>query len=197
MKLLILCLRSLAGFRLHLLGSFFFPWLVGVRLSQGYLKLFVFDSSSCWDCCPFLVLPGGALGIYFFVHLFSRHSLNFSFFFVKQLLCLNGSLLVRLFFVPLAASERLKKRVIGWKFLPGTRPVASVPGYSLRSLSLDHASPPIAFHLHFFLYCPLPVCLLKGIWQYFFLLFHCKELLKLYVNLLYLFCVTILFLEIF
>ena len=73
------------------------------------------------------------------------------FFFVKQLLCLNGSLLVRLFFVPLAASERLKKRVIGWKFLPGTRPVASVPGYSLRSLSLDHASPPIAFHLHFFI----------------------------------------------
>ena len=37
----------------------------------------------------------------------------------------------------------------------------------------------------------------KGIWQYIFLLFHCKELLKLYVNLLYLFCVTILFLEIF
>ena len=39
--------------------------------------------------------------------------------------------------------------------------------------------------------------LLKGIWQYIFLLFHCKELLKLYVNLLYRFCVTILFLEIF
>jgi hypothetical protein len=38
---------------------------------------------------------------------------------------------------------------------------------------------------------------LKGIWQYIFLLFHCKELLKLYVNLLYRFCVTILFLEIF
>jgi hypothetical protein len=37
----------------------------------------------------------------------------------------------------------------------------------------------------------------KGIWQYIFLLFHCKELLKLYVNLLYRFCVTILFLEIF
>jgi zinc transporter ZupT len=35
-------------------------------------------------------------------------------------------------FVPLAASERLKKRVIGWKFLQGTSPVASVPGYSLR-----------------------------------------------------------------
>ena len=39
--------------------------------------------------------------------------------------------------------------------------------------------------------------LIKGIWQYIFLLFHCKELLKLYVNLLYRFCVTILFLEIF
>jgi hypothetical protein len=38
---------------------------------------------------------------------------------------------------------------------------------------------------------------IKGIWQYIFLLFHCKELLKLYVNLLYRFCVTILFLEIF
>jgi hypothetical protein len=37
----------------------------------------------------------------------------------------------------------------------------------------------------------------KGIWQYIFLLFHCKELLKLYVNLIYRFCVTILFLEIF
>jgi hypothetical protein len=61
-------------------------------------------------------------------------------------------------FVPLAASERLKKRVIGWKFLPGTSPVASVPGYSLRSLSLDYASPPIAFHLRF-LHCSLPVCL--------------------------------------
>ena len=38
---------------------------------------------------------------------------------------------------------------------------------------------------------------LKGIWQYIFLLFHCKKLLKLYVNLFYRFCVTILFLEIF
>jgi hypothetical protein len=38
---------------------------------------------------------------------------------------------------------------------------------------------------------------LKGIWQYIFLLFHFKELLKLYVNLFYRFCVTLLFLEIF
>ena len=38
---------------------------------------------------------------------------------------------------------------------------------------------------------------LKGIRQYIFLLFHFKELLKLYVNLLYRFCVTLLFLEIF
>ena len=37
----------------------------------------------------------------------------------------------------------------------------------------------------------------KGIRQYIFLLFHLKELLKLYVNLLYRFCVTLLFLEIF
>jgi hypothetical protein len=37
----------------------------------------------------------------------------------------------------------------------------------------------------------------KGIWQYIFLLFHFQELLKLYVNLLYRFCVTLLFLEIF
>ena len=37
----------------------------------------------------------------------------------------------------------------------------------------------------------------KGIWQYIFLLFHFKELLKLYVNLFYRFCVTLLFLEIF
>ena len=63
-------------------------------------------------------------------------------------------------FVPLAASGRLKKRVNWWKFLPGTRPVASVPGYSLRSLSLDYASPTIAFHLRF-LHCSLPVCLLN------------------------------------
>jgi hypothetical protein len=62
-------------------------------------------------------------------------------------------------FAPLAASERLKKRVIGWKFLPGTSPVASVPGYSLRSLSLGYASPPIALHLRF-LHCSLPVCLI-------------------------------------
>jgi hypothetical protein len=39
--------------------------------------------------------------------------------------------------------------------------------------------------------------LLKGERQYIFLLFHFKELLKLYVNLLYRFCVTLLFLEIF
>jgi hypothetical protein len=38
---------------------------------------------------------------------------------------------------------------------------------------------------------------LKGIRQYIFLLFHFKELLKLYVNLLYWCCVTLLFLEIF
>ena len=38
---------------------------------------------------------------------------------------------------------------------------------------------------------------LKGIRQYIFLLFHFKELLKLYVNVLYRFCVTLLFLEIF
>jgi hypothetical protein len=37
----------------------------------------------------------------------------------------------------------------------------------------------------------------KGIWQYIFLLFHLEELLKLYVNLFYRFCVTLLFLEIF
>jgi hypothetical protein len=39
--------------------------------------------------------------------------------------------------------------------------------------------------------------LFKGIRQYIFLLFHFKELFKLYVNLLYRFCVTLLFLEIF
>jgi hypothetical protein len=43
----------------------------------------------------------------------------------------------------------------------------------------------------------LNIDLIKGIWQYIFLFFHCKELFKLYVNLLYRFCVTILFLEIF
>ena len=37
----------------------------------------------------------------------------------------------------------------------------------------------------------------KGIQQYIFLLFHLEELLKLYVNLFYRFCVTLLFLEIF
>jgi hypothetical protein len=37
---------------------------------------------------------------------------------------------------------------------------------------------------------------LKGT-EIYFLLFHFKELLKLYVNLLYRFCVTLLFLEIF
>ena len=39
--------------------------------------------------------------------------------------------------------------------------------------------------------------IVKGIRQYFFLLFHLEELLKLYVNLFYPFCVTLLFLEIF
>ena len=38
---------------------------------------------------------------------------------------------------------------------------------------------------------------IKGIQQYIFLLFHLEELLKLYVNLFYRFCVTLLFLEIF
>ena len=37
----------------------------------------------------------------------------------------------------------------------------------------------------------------KGIRQYIFLLFHLEELLKLYFNLFYRFCVTLLFLEIF
>jgi hypothetical protein len=36
-----------------------------------------------------------------------------------------------------------------------------------------------------------------GIRQYIFLLFHLEELLKLYVNFFYRFCVTLLFLEIF
>jgi hypothetical protein len=39
--------------------------------------------------------------------------------------------------------------------------------------------------------------LIKGIRQYIFLLFHFKEFLKLYVNLFYRFCVTLLFFEIF
>ena len=39
--------------------------------------------------------------------------------------------------------------------------------------------------------------IIKGIQQYIFLLFHLEELLKLYVNLFYRFCVTLLFLEIF
>ena len=56
--------------------------------------------------------------------------------------------------------ERFKTRVSGWKLLPGISPVASVPGYSLCSLSLDYASPPIAFHLRF-LHGSLPVCLLN------------------------------------
>jgi hypothetical protein len=38
---------------------------------------------------------------------------------------------------------------------------------------------------------------LKGYGNIFFLLFHLEELLKLYVNLFYRFCVTLLFLEIF
>ena len=38
--------------------------------------------------------------------------------------------------------------------------MASVPGYSLRSLSLDYASPPIAFHFRF-LHGSLPVCFLN------------------------------------
>ena len=37
----------------------------------------------------------------------------------------------------------------------------------------------------------------KRIRQYIFLLFHLEELLKLYINLFYRFCVTLLFLEIF
>jgi hypothetical protein len=41
------------------------------------------------------------------------------------------------------------------------------------------------------------IFLFKGIQQYIFLLFHLEELLKLYVNLFYRFCVTLLFLEIF
>ena len=56
----------------------------------------------------------------------------------------------------------------------------------------DHIAVAVAL-----VFAKLSVNLLKGIWQYIFLLFHCKELLKLYVNLLYRFCVTILFLEIF
>ena len=39
--------------------------------------------------------------------------------------------------------------------------------------------------------------ILKGIRQYISLLFHLEELVKLYVNLFYRFCVTLLFLEIF
>jgi hypothetical protein len=41
------------------------------------------------------------------------------------------------------------------------------------------------------------VTLLKGYGNDIFLLFHLEELLKLYVNLFYRFCVTLLFLEIF
>ena len=41
------------------------------------------------------------------------------------------------------------------------------------------------------------LAMLKGIQQYIFLLFHLEELLKLYVNLFYRFCVTLLYLEIF
>ena len=41
------------------------------------------------------------------------------------------------------------------------------------------------------------MCSIKGIRQYIFLLFHLEEILKLYVNLFYRFCVTLLFLEIF
>ena len=37
----------------------------------------------------------------------------------------------------------------------------------------------------------------KGIWLHIFLLFHLEELLKLYVNLLYRFCVALLFLRYF
>ena len=43
----------------------------------------------------------------------------------------------------------------------------------------------------------LAVSSVRGIQQYIFLLFHLEELLKLYVNLFYRFCVTLLFLEIF
>ena len=47
----------------------------------------------------------------------------------------------------------------------------------------------------FFIY--LDISTFKGIRQYIFLLFHLEERLKLYVNLFYRFCVTLLFIEIF
>ena len=49
---------------------------------------------------------------------------------------------------------------------------------------------------HSTVYRKLPMYnqLFKGIQQYIFLLFHLEELLKLYVNLFYRFCVTLLFL---
>ena len=49
MKLLIMCLRSLAGFRLHLLGSFFFSWLVGVNFPRAILSTL---------CSTLAVVPG-------------------------------------------------------------------------------------------------------------------------------------------
>jgi hypothetical protein len=107
---------------------------------------------------------GGALGIYFFVHHFSCHSLNVSFF-PQTFVVPEWEPVGTAVFVPLAASERLKKRVIGWKFLPGTSPVASVPGYSLRSLSLDYASHLSLFTCVFYTVHCRSVCLIDYVYS--------------------------------
>ena len=84
-------------------------------------------------------------------------------------------------------------------------------GFICRTLDLPLFSRQVMVFFQF-VYLPIPfsnqnryislelstfLLFVKGIRQYIFLLFHLEELLKLYVNLFYRFCVTLLFLDIF
>ena len=62
MKLLILCLRSLAGFCLHFLGSFFFSWLVGVNFPRAILSSLCSTLAVVPGLLPFSGPSGGCFG---------------------------------------------------------------------------------------------------------------------------------------
>jgi hypothetical protein len=57
-----LCLRSLAGFRLNFLGSFFFSWLVGVNFTRAILSSLCSTLAVVPELLPSSGPSGGCFG---------------------------------------------------------------------------------------------------------------------------------------
>jgi hypothetical protein len=105
-EIIYLVFALVSGFSFAFIGFFFLFLAGGGQLSQSYLKLFVFDSSSCAGILPSSGPSGGCLWDLFlcssFLSPLAKRLFYFQTFVVPEWEPVGTAV-----FVPLAASERL------------------------------------------------------------------------------------------